>query len=330
MSTQDPTTHVHISEREPDGTFEDCTWDAGLEFYRDAFDPRKPATHAEAQLLRRASGEPATGGSNLTDLRRGIKARYGATIPAAINARNILIALHPGDCAIVQGSMSAFGPLHPLSKWDRSFDGGHTVYLARTPDGKLLWCDPEALTTADVPVLVSSADVQKYVSAFAGEAIVAPALQWPATPKEEAVEPITQYLPGYTANIKPSSNVRTAPHIAATKLRTTTVKEPVLLIGTVKGDVDPGNGKDVWYMWWSPTSKLYEFTALDNIVDLKAPATGVVDDGYTKATQDAAVAAQAQADAIILADQVTKATTDEKERIALVMAEASAEAIRES
>lgn len=321
MSTQDPVTHVHISEREPDGTFEDCTWDSGLEFFRDAFDPSKPATHVEAQKLRAASGEPPTGGSNLGDLRRGIKARYGATIPAAIPARNVLIALKPGYCAVVQGSMSAFGPTHPLSKWDRSFDGGHAVYLARTPAGALLWCDPEAPTGADVPIVISSADVQKFVNAFPGEAIVAPALQWP-TQKEEPVEPLTQYLPGYTADVKASSNVRTAPHIAATKLRTTTAPEPVVLIGTVKGDVDPGNGKDVWYMWWK--NGRYEFTALDNIVNLKPPASGAVDDGYTKVTQEAAVAAQRAADSKLIAE----AAAAEKERIAVEMGKASADAIR--
>jgi len=313
MSGQDPVTHIHISEREADGSWEDCTWDAGLEFFRDAFDPSQPATHAEAQQLRAASGEPPTGGSNMTDLHRGVKARYNVSLPAPINAHNILIALKPGDVSVVQGSMSAFGPLHPLSQWDRNFDGGHAVWLARTPGGKLLWCDPEAPKSADVPIVISSADVQKYVNAFAGTAIVAPALKWPmaTVPKETSVEPITQYLPGYAADVRPSSNVRDQPHISATKLRTTTVKEPVVLIGTVKGDVDPGNGKDVWYMWWK--NGRYEFTATDNITNVTAPAAGAVDDGYTKATQDAAV---------------LKATADEKERIAIELGRASSEAVR--
>lgn len=328
--TEDPTTHVHISEREADGTWEDCTWDSGLEFYRDAYDPSKPATHAEAQALRAASGEPTTGGSNIGDLRRGVKARYGFTLPLPIDAKTILTALKPGYVSTVQGSMSAFGPDHPLSAWDRNFDGGHAVWLARTLDGKLLWCDPEAPRLADVPVVVTSGQVQKFVDAFAGQALVAPALQWPTPPQEDAVEPITKYLPGYTANVKPSSNVRNAPHIPATKLYTTSTKTPVTLIGTVKGDIDPSNGLDIWYMWWDSVRKTYAFTATDNIVDLKAPA---VDDGYTKATQDAAVAAavdaQKAADALALAAAVTDATAHEKERIALAMGEASAEAIRQ-
>jgi len=324
------TTHIHISEREPDGTWEDCTWDAGLEFYRDAIDPSKPATHAEAQALRAASGEPATGGSNMTDLRRGVKARYGVSLPAAINARNVLIALKPGYVSITQGSMSAFGPLHPLSQWDRNFDGGHAVWIARTPDGKLLWCDPEAPKSADVPVYVTDAQVQKYVNAFAGEAIVAPALEWAQAQQEDAVEPIVKYLPGYTANIKPLSNVRAAPRIAATKFRTTgSAKEPVVLIGTVKGDPDPGNANNTeWYMWWK--NARYEFTATDNILDVAAPAAA--DDGYTKETQDAAVAAQKAADEAACAEAVATATAAataaEKERIAVEMGEASADAIR--
>jgi len=321
-----PSTHVHISEREADGTFEDCTWDSGLEFFRDAFDPSKPHTHAEAQALRAASGEPPTGGSNLGDFRKGVAARYRHTLPPAISNRGILTALKPGMVAVVQGSMSAFGPTNPLSKWDRNFDGGHAVWIGRHPDGTLLWCDPEAPTAAAVPIAISSSDVQKFVNAFAGQAIVAPALKWITPPKEEPVEPITQYLPGYTAIINAQSNVRSAPHIAATLLRATATSESIILIGTVKGDVDPGNGKDVWYMWWK--NGRYEFTALDNVRDVKAPAGGVVDDGYTKATQDAAVAAQRVADQKTLDEAVAKAAEAEKERIATVVGESSADAIR--
>lgn len=296
MSGGDPTTHIHITEREADGSWEDCTWMSGLEFYRDAIDPTKPATHTEGQALRAASGEPPTGGSNLGDFRRGVAARYHATLPPAINAHSILTALKPGYVGTVQGSMSAFGPLNPLSKWDRNFDGSHDVWVARRPDGVLLWCDPEAPTTADVPVIISEANLQKFVNAFGGEAIVAPALKWPLTPgKDPTVEPIVTYLPGYTAQIKPQSNVRNAPHIVATKLYTVdSTADPVVLIGTVLGDVDPANGKNVWYCWWDAGRKSYAYTATDNIINLAKPSGA--DDGYTKATQDAAVAAQSLTD----------------------------------
>jgi hypothetical protein len=255
-------THKHISEREADGTWEDCTWDAGLEFYRDAVDPSVPATHAEAQELRKASGEPPTGGSNMGDFRRGVKNRYHDDLPPAINAHNILSALKPNMCATVQGSMKAFGSTHRLSKYDRNFDGSHDVYIANV-GGKLYWCDPEAPTTADVPVIVSPAEVQAFVNAFGGEAIVAPiqSLQ-----KESTVD-LKTYTPGATANVKPESNVRDQPHITATKLHATTAKLPVGVIGTVIGDVDPANGSNIWYALWHENR--VEYTAKDNVVDLK-------------------------------------------------------------
>ena len=96
---------------------------------------------------------------------------------------------------------------------------------------------------------------------------------------------LTTYIPGTTANIKPTSNVRAAPDIQSKLLRTTTTKEPVTLTGTVVGDVDPANNSNVWYTWWK--NNRWEYTAKDNIVDLKAPA----EDGFTAATQAAAVKA---------------------------------------
>lgn len=259
-------THKHISEREADGSWEDCTWDSGLEFYRDTIDSSVPATHKEAQALRSDSGEPPTGGSNLGDLRRGVAKRYKDDLPPAINAHGIIAALAPNYCAVVQGSMSAFGSRHPLSVYDRNFDGSHAVYIANV-GGKYYWCDPEAPTTADVPVTVTAADIQRFVNAFGGDAIVAPikSLQ-----KESSVD-LKTYTPGATANVKPESNVREEPHIAAKKLHATTTKLPVGVIGTVIGDVDPANGSNIWYVLWHENR--VEYTAKDNVVDLKPAPT---------------------------------------------------------
>lgn len=322
--TRDPLTHKHISEREADGSWEDCTWDGGLEFYRDAIDPSVPATHTEAQALRAASGEPPTGGSNLGDFRKGVAARYHRTLPPAISNKSILTALKPGYVGTVQGSMSAFGPLNVLSKWDRNFDGGHATWVARTPGGVLLWCDPEAPTTADVPVIISEADLQKFVDAFNGEAIVAPALQWPGIPAGvSTVYPILAAPAvklGSTAVIKAQSNIRTEPRIAASKVRTLAADTSVAnVIGYVTGDKDPANGRTEWLAWLEGGQ--WRYTALDNVKSITAPITG--DDGYTKATQDAAVAAQKAADQQALNDAVTKAaqtaTDAEQTRIKQVL-----------
>lgn len=280
-----PPDHIHISEREPDGSWEDCTWDSGLEWYRLTYDASKPATHTEAQLLRKASGEPATGGSNLGDLAKGIKVRYGTTIPARISGIGALkTALTPGKAAVIQGSMKAFGPDHRLSKWDRNFDSSHAVCLINWY-GTLLWCDPEAPKDAAVPVVVTWAEVTAFVNAFGGQHVVARIKNL-----GDAMPDLITYLPGYTANVSDpdtGANVRSAPSGTATLLRTVPAgsKEAVTLTGTVKGTVDPANGSDVWYTWWK--NNRWEYTAKDNIVDLKAPAGGTTD---CSAAVDAATA----------------------------------------
>lgn len=326
--TRDPLTHIHITEREPDGSWEDCTWMGGLEFYRDAIDPSKPATHAEGQALRAASGEPLTGGSNLGDFRKGVAARYHRTLPPAVSNKTILTALKPGYVGTVQGSMSAFGPLHPLSKWDRNFDAGHNVWVARTPGGVILWCDPEAPTTADVPVLISEDNLQRFVNAFAGEAIVAPALQWPGAPagvsKVYPINLIPAVTLGSTAVIKAQSNIRVEPLIASSKVRTTSADEKVSnVVGYVTGDKDPANGKTDWLAWLEAGK--WRYTAIDNVKSITAPVV-TADDGFTAQTQAAAVAAQKAADQAAIdaantaaaksAAEAQAAPAKERERIA--------------
>lgn len=264
--------HKHVTEREGDGSFEDCTWCSGVEWLRDCFDPSIPATHAEAEALRHDSGEPATGGSNLWDLRKGVKARYGIDLPAALFNGSTLSALKPGMAAVLQGSMSAFGPDHRLSQYDRNFDGGHAVYVANV-NGAYLWCDPEAPTGANVPVVVSAGELTRFIDAFAGQVLVAPILAF--VPKELPVDLVT-FLPGYTANVKSGSNVRLAPSGTATKVHATTEKLAVQVIGTVVGTVDPLNGSNVWYALWHVADKRVEYTAKDNVVDLAAPTDAIV------------------------------------------------------
>jgi hypothetical protein len=279
-----PANHIHISEREPDGSWEDCTWDSGLEWYRLVYDASVPATHTEAQKLRAASGEPATGGSNLGDLAKGIKARYGKTVPARISGIAALkLALTPGKVAVIQGSMSAFGPTHRLSYYDRNFDGAHAVLLINLA-GILKWCDPEAPTNANVPVTVSWAEVAQFVTAFAGQHLVGTIKTTPI--KEPDMDPLLTYLPGYTADVKSGSNVRLTPRILGTKVHATTSPLPVGLIGTVKGDVDPGNGSDVWYAFWHDGR--VEYTAKDNVVTIKAPVVAAPAPTYPDLSKDLA------------------------------------------
>jgi hypothetical protein len=166
--------HDHISERESDGSWEDCTWDSGLEWYRLCYDDSKPATHAEAQALRAASGEPATGGSNLGDLRTGIARRYGKTMPAVISGFSALwAALTPGNAAVCQGGMSAFSSGHRLSRWQTNFDGSHAVFIARVDaTDRVWWCDPLATDAGYAGEWITKAELASYVNAFGGQHLV--------------------------------------------------------------------------------------------------------------------------------------------------------------
>lgn len=298
--------HIHVSEREPDGSWENCTESSGLEFYRDAIDSSKPATHAEAEALRAVSGRAATGGSNFSDFRTAVKARYGHDLPPAISNRDVLARLREGYCAMVQGSMAAFGTTHRLSVWDTHFDGGHAVYIAMV-GGFLLWCDPEAPLGAAVPVRVTVAEVTAFVNAFSGQAIVAPIkalIPKPVEASHMALSFLT-LTPGAHATVKAASNIRVEPVIASAKVRTTAAAETLPILGTVKGDTDPANGSNVWYVLLD--GLVTHFTAKDNVVSI-TPAPVATDDGYTKATQDAAVA-KAKAEA----------TAAEKARVAALL-----------
>lgn len=163
--------HVHVSEREgahvwPDGrlddaAWEDCLWSSAVEWVR-ALGRAVPATHAEAEGLRAASGQGPLGGSTLDDLRRGLDARYRLAMPAPVSgAAAVVAALEPGMAAVVTGSLGGFPAGHRLRRWQPGFTGGHAVYLERGLDGTWLWCDPLAPVGAS-PDRVAEADVRTF------------------------------------------------------------------------------------------------------------------------------------------------------------------------
>ena len=165
--------HIHVTEREPDGTWEDCTWCSGLEWFRLVRDPKVPATHAEMQALRAASGEPTTGGSSIVDLRRGLLNRYGFTAPPAISGFSPLWSAMNGRVAVAQGSMKAFGPSSTFSRFDPSFDGAHAVMVFRPLDqDRVWWCDPEAPAGSYQGQWMLKADFARFVNALNGSHLV--------------------------------------------------------------------------------------------------------------------------------------------------------------
>lgn len=137
--------HQHVSEREvahqgpcgwDDGRWENCLDVAVIEFVRATGHPEIPATHAEAEELRCASGLPATGASNFTAIRAGVKARYGLALPPVVKgATAIWTALAPGTAAVIIGAGSPGGH-------QAGFTAGHAITAFRLDPVDAVWaCD---------------------------------------------------------------------------------------------------------------------------------------------------------------------------------------------
>jgi len=86
------------------------------------------------------------------------------------------------------------------------------------------------------------------------------------------VPTLTEYLPGYTATLKGTSNVRRDPVISsATLLRTVPASqtEDWAITGWLKGDVDDESGSDLWVCRWS--AGRWEYTAKINLINPPQP-----------------------------------------------------------
>lgn len=196
-----PAGHVHVSEREvahtwPDGQkddarWEDCAWCSSVMFARWCRNPRIPATHAEAELLRDAAGEPPLGGSNVDDLLRGLKARYGWTPPVRVNTAGLWQKLTPGSGVVVSGKMGAFPAGHNLRRWDPGFTGGHSIFAIRVDtQDRVWWDDPLAPKGTYQGQWVSKADLIRFATALGSTHLVAPKYS-----QEEVVKAITSEAP---------------------------------------------------------------------------------------------------------------------------------------
>lgn len=320
-----PWPHAHVSEREaahtwPDGRaddshWEDCLWCSVVEFLNDTYrDVSDSLTYAEK--LRAASGEPPSGGSNFGNVRDAFAKLGIAVTVTPVTYGAFRVALAPGYAGVATGSYANFPAGHRLRRWDPGFAGGHAVYVARLADGTLWWCDPLAPKGTYNGQAITEAELKQFMGSSWTGIVRKVRAKTTTTTTGGDMPTLTTYTPGATANVKPESNIRSAATItAATKLRSTAagVKEPVVLTGTVSGAVDPANGSTVWYVWWK--NGRWEYTAKDNIVDLKAAGTG-----DCTAAVDAAVKAQITKDAAAQATAVEKAkadaTTAERERLA--------------
>ena len=182
--------HRHVSEREsshwwPDGrwdnsAWEDCFWDTLVEFVRMTLRPTIPATHAEAEALRRESGEDTSSGSHSGDGNKGLRARYGLG-PLETHPDADVLNMPIGFAAHISGSMGAFPWGHPLRRHDADFRGFHRSLVYRLAGG-LWWCDPLAPASYQGEY-ITRADLARFMAAFpGGDHFIRPLLPKPAVP----------------------------------------------------------------------------------------------------------------------------------------------------
>lgn len=139
------------TEREPDGSWEDCTWCSGICLGNAAHEAKVyPPTQAEYEALRKASGDTMVGGSSLRDLQAGMLARWGWTGHLLVRPTWSLVwsALKPNVGAVVQGSMGSI-PVH-YRRWDPDFGASgrlapHAFYVQREANEDRVWLiNPQA------------------------------------------------------------------------------------------------------------------------------------------------------------------------------------------
>jgi hypothetical protein len=198
--------HRHVSEREsahywPDGrwdnaAWEDCAWDTFLEWLRMTAKTNIPATHAEAEALRRESGEDTSSGSHSGNLNAGARERYGIAAFETHTDQDVL-DMPVGFAANISGSMGAFPWGHPLRRWDADFRGWHRSNVFRVTGG-FWWCDPLAIASYQGEY-ISRTDLARFLAGFpGGEHFIRPMLPKPAAPVPDPT-PIgkVRVIPGY-------------------------------------------------------------------------------------------------------------------------------------
>lgn len=276
--------HEHVTEREgahrwPDGQYddshwEDCTWMSGVEFARATIRTSIPATHAEGELLRDASGESPLGGSNDINLQTGIRRRYGKSLPRIFGFSTLWAALRPGTGAVVAVDMGHFPYGHRLRRFSPSFTGNHRVFVARYDSGDdAWWCDPLAPTgTGYVGERVTKAELRTAVIGTAGQ-FVSPLLAKPvaAATSGDNVPTILSYTPGYKGRVENAAGarVRTAPAKTAATIRIVPAgkAETWTVVGYAKGEVLSGSER-----WLARVNAgRWEYTHSSNVSSVTAP-----------------------------------------------------------
>jgi hypothetical protein len=194
-----PPWHHHVTEREPDGTWEDCLPSSAVMHARAAHSRAIPATHTEAQSLRNDAGLPEAGGVTIHQILVGFRRRYGWDGGQLVPTAQFLDRLVPGTSAVVSGRLASFPAGHRLRRWQPGFTGGHAVWVARLADGTYWWDDPLAPAVGYAGEEISRDELAVYVRGWPGDQLVAPTLEesemFPVVTREPFQAPAAWTLP---------------------------------------------------------------------------------------------------------------------------------------
>lgn len=171
-----PPGHVHVSERQS-GKWEDCVWMSAVEWLRQVYRRSIPATHAEGDALRLASGD--LGFSNFWNLEAGVQVRYGWSLPDPVPAAGLWAALKPGSAAIVVGSLPAWPSGSHWRRWDPGSTADHATFAYRfDATDAVWWCDPLAPTGIGYQgEVMPKAELLRFVGLKSWGQLVAPILE---------------------------------------------------------------------------------------------------------------------------------------------------------
>lgn len=175
-----------------------------------------PGTKDEVLALRKAGGASLSGYTNSTQLRDGMLHRYGYLAEFDQTAARVLPMLVAGTGCVLFGHLSNFGYFHRLRRGDRSYTGGHIVYIQCEGQGAWWWIDPLIKPSPDYTgEWVSTAELQTFMRLQDADTGLYTTL--PQTGDSMAVyAPAKRY--SYTLRISPGTSVYQEPSLASQRI----------------------------------------------------------------------------------------------------------------
>jgi len=159
---------ILVSEREPDGSWEDCVWASGVMIANVMVgENRYPATRAEYESLRYAGTgvrEASGDGSNYPDeLVPAMLKRYRLSVRCGVGWAEGLDEMPVGSWGAWQGKYSKLPGRLRLT----GFTGGHSFVVKRDRSTSCLLYDPLS-TTGAAPSRITLDELRAYYSALPG------------------------------------------------------------------------------------------------------------------------------------------------------------------